>query len=223
MIPDQRGEALAVGGKPQLQLRDRLARLEQAVRRDLDVAQLAGHPGRAAHHPAGLDHAAAQAGADDQRHRRAPVRVRAEVRVVGVQRRGVGVVVVDHRQADPGLDRAADVEAAPAGVGEVDRAAERDDPVRAGRPGRVQADAEHVLARRAGDHQDPLERLGQCLDRDGGSLPDPAGRLDQVIHQEPAVGVQHRRVVGRPPVIQADHDLTFAHPVPPFAPLERTA
>ena len=56
-------------GEPAVAPRHRLARHEQAVHRDLDVAQLAGHPGRAPHHSTGLDDPAAQPGADDRRHR----------------------------------------------------------------------------------------------------------------------------------------------------------
>jgi hypothetical protein len=39
-----------------------------------------------------------------------------------VQRRRVRVIAVDHRQAQPGLERAADVESAPGRVAEVHRA-----------------------------------------------------------------------------------------------------
>ena len=49
----------------------RLAVVEQAVQRDVHVAELAGHPGRALDDLAGLDHAAAEAGADDRGDRRA--------------------------------------------------------------------------------------------------------------------------------------------------------
>ena len=47
-----------------------------------------------------LDHAAAETGADDRRHRRPARGVVAEVGVVGVQRGGVAVVVVDDGQAE---------------------------------------------------------------------------------------------------------------------------
>jgi hypothetical protein len=171
------------------------------------MTQLAGHPGRAAHDLAAFHHAAAQAGPDDERHRGALGGVGAEVRVMGVQGGRVRVVVVDHRQPDPGLHRAADVEPAPVRVGEVHRAAGRDHPGRAGRPRRVQADAEHRFPVQAGERQDVLERFGQGLDRDGRAFPHPAGRLHQPVDQEPSRRVQHRRVIGRAAIVQADHDL----------------
>ena len=120
------------------------------MHRDLHVAELAGHPGRALHDPAALHHAAAEPGADDRGHRGAPLRLRAEVQVVRVQRGRVGVVGVDHRQPELGRERAADVEAAPLGLVEVRRALGGDDPVRAGRPGRVQPDRDDRVARQPG-------------------------------------------------------------------------
>ena len=66
--------------------------------------------------PAGLDHAAAEPGADDRRDRRALRRASGpKWRVVGVQRGRVAVVVVDDRQSEARLDRGADVEAPPLG------------------------------------------------------------------------------------------------------------
>ena len=65
----QRRDALEVADEPAVAPRHRLARHQEAVHRDLDVAELAGHPGRATDHSTGLDDAAAQSGSDDRRDR----------------------------------------------------------------------------------------------------------------------------------------------------------
>ncbi len=137
--PGQGGEALDVAAQPAVADRHRLARFQQPLQRDLDVAQFTRHAGRPAHHLARLDQAAAQPGADDDRHRGVLRRVVAEPRVVGVQRGRVGVVGVHDGQAEPLLQGGADVEAAPAGMAEVGAAPGGQDAVRAGRAGGVQA------------------------------------------------------------------------------------
>ena len=125
------------------------------------------NPGRALHDPAALDDAAAEAGADDRGDRRAPRGVRAEAGVVGVERRGVAVVVVDDGQPEPRLQGAAEIEAAPARVGEVRRALRRDDAVGAGRaracraPPRARARAASPCA--AGCRRRPAARASTAI------------------------------------------------------------
>ena len=86
-------------------LRHRLTVAEQAVHRDVHVAELAGHPCSTAHDRTRFDHAAAETCADDRRYRRPPQRLLPVVGVVGVQRSSVAVVAVHHRDAEPGLER----------------------------------------------------------------------------------------------------------------------
>ncbi|GFJ88393.1 hypothetical protein Prum_020350 [Phytohabitans rumicis] len=119
----QRGHALHVAGEPAVALRRRLPLGEQAVHRDVHVPELAPAAGRALDDPPGLDDAAAEAGAHDRGHRGAQLRVRPEMDNVRIKGGGVAVVVVDHRQPDPVLQRAADVEAVPGGQPEVRAAA----------------------------------------------------------------------------------------------------
>ena len=118
-MPDKRGDALGVTAEPAVAARQRLAVEQQPVHRDVHVPELARHPGRALDDPAALDHAAAEAGPDDRRDRRALARDGAEVAVVGVQGGGVAVVVVDDRQPELVLERGTHVEAVPLRVGEV--------------------------------------------------------------------------------------------------------
>ena len=66
--PGERGHALRVAPLAAVTAGRRLTRVQQAVQRDRDMAEFAGHPGRALDHPAGLDQAAAQAGAHDRGH-----------------------------------------------------------------------------------------------------------------------------------------------------------
>src|SRR6185312_11408387 len=117
-----------------------------------------------------------------------------------------------------------DVEAAPGRIDEVHRAPRRDDPVGAGRPGRVQAHRPHRVARDPGQAEHVCERPGERLDRHRRALGDPAGRLDQPVHQELPGGIQHRRVDGPPAVVEADNGLLALtwHPRLP-RPAERTA
>ena len=220
----QGGDALTVPGQPAVAQRDRLPLGQQPVHRDPYVPELARHPGGAAYHPPALDHAAAEPGPHDQGNGRAPCGVGPEVDVMGVQRRDVRVVVVDHGQGEPGLEGGADVEAAPGRIDEVHRAPRRDDPVGAGRPGRVQAHRPHRVARDPGQAEHVRERPDERLDRHRRALGDPAGRLDQPVHQELPGGIQHRRVDGPPAVVEADNGLLALtwHPRLP-RPAERTA
>ena len=138
--------------RPQLQAGTGWPAAEQPVHRDPHVPELPRHPGGPVHHLARLDHAAAEPGADDRGDRGPPRRLLGpEVHVVGVQRGGVGVVVVHDGNPDPGLQRAADVEAAPGRVAEVGGALQRDDAVRADRARRVQPDRAHLGPRDPGE------------------------------------------------------------------------
>ena len=112
--------------KPQLHCGSGWPRLEQAVHRDVHVAELAGEAGGA------LDHLPFSITPPPR-----PVPMIAEIEarcgasgaeelVVRVERRGVAVVVVDDGQPQALLERAAEVEVAPARVGEVRGAARRD-------------------------------------------------------------------------------------------------
>ena len=65
----QRRHALEVGEEPAVAPWHRLARHQEAVHRDLDVAELASHTGRTTDHSAGLDDAAAHPSSDDRRDR----------------------------------------------------------------------------------------------------------------------------------------------------------
>ena len=86
---------------------------------------------------------------------------RAEVAVVGVERGGVGVVVVDDRQADLVLERAADVEPVPVDVPEVRGAARGDDTLRRRRPG-VSRPTARTRCGEAGLVEDVVEGLGDA-------------------------------------------------------------
>ena len=138
--PGQRRDALHVAGIPAVAGRHRLVVGQEAVGEDLDVAELAGLARRPADDGAGLDHPAAEPGADDGRHAGSQRRIGSEVDVVGIQGGGVAVVVVDDRQADARLQRAPHVVAPPGRLREVGGALDADDALRAGRPGRVQPD-----------------------------------------------------------------------------------
>jgi hypothetical protein len=220
----QGGDALAVPGQPAVAQRHRLPVGQQPVHRDPDVPELAGHPGRAAYHLPALDHAAAEPGPHYQRNGGAPCRVGPEVGVMGIQRRDVRVIVVDHGQGEPGLQGGADVEAAPGRIDEIHRAPRRDDPIRAGRPRRVQAHRPDRVTRDPGQAEHVREGLGERLDRHRRPFSDPAGRLDQLVHQEPPGGIEHGRVDGPAAVVEADNGLLALtrHPRLP-RPAERTA
>ena len=155
----QRRDALQVGDEPAVAPRHRLTRHQQAVHRDVDMAELTGHPGRATDHSTGLDHPAAEPGADDRRDRRTSRRLVAEVPLVGVQGRGVAVVVVDHREVQSFLDGVADVEAPPLGGGKVGGPASRDHAIGAGRPRRVEPDARTEARGMARHSEHELHRL----------------------------------------------------------------
>ena len=95
--PGQRREALDVARVAAVAGRHRLVVGQDALGEDLDVPQLAGHARRPSNDLARLDHAAAEPGADDGRDRGMHRRIGPEVDVVGIQCRGIAVVVVDDR------------------------------------------------------------------------------------------------------------------------------
>ncbi len=138
--PGQRGDALRVTDEAAVADRQRLVLGEQPVHRDLHVPELAGHPGRALHDPA----------ASPPRRRRGRCRRSRPPRTAArPPRRSAGGARTARPRwrrwcrrpaARAGLQRAADVEAAPLRLVEVRRALGRDHAVGAGRPGRVQAD-----------------------------------------------------------------------------------
>ena len=134
--------------------------------------------------------------------------VGAEVDVVGVQRGGVGVVVVDDRQADAGLERAPDVEAAPRGLREVRRALGRDHAVGAGRARRVEPDRPDRRRGGAGRRSRTWsDRLGHGVDGRIGALADQARRSRPADRPGTApIGIEHRRVVLGPAVVDAHND-----------------
>ncbi|GAA3451324.1 hypothetical protein GCM10018962_31570 [Dactylosporangium matsuzakiense] len=202
----QGGDALHVAQEAAAAGREGLALFEQAVHGDVDVAELAGHPGGALDDAALLDDAAAQAGADDRGDRRLGVGGRAEVHVVGVEGGRVAVVVVDDGQAQASLQGAPEVEAPPGRLGEVRRALGGDDAVGAGRAGGVEADGDDAGALDVRHGEDVVERAGQRLDRRLRALEHPARHLDESVHEERARVVEYRRVVRGAAVVQSDDD-----------------
>jgi hypothetical protein len=139
------------------------------------------------------------------------VRIGSEVDVVGIQGSGIAVVVVDHRKADARLQRAPHVEAPPRPLGEVRRATDADDALRAGRTWGVQADRGDLAVIDADVAQDEVHHLGHRLDGRLGTFGDPAGNLVHAVDQEPARCVEHRGVVLGGAVVDPDHDLCAIH------------
>jgi hypothetical protein len=200
----QRGHALRVAELAAVAHGRRLALVEQPLQRDRDVAEFSGHPGGALDHLPGLDDAAAESGADDHGHRAVPRGLFAEPCVMRVERGRVPVVVVDDGKPEALLQRAPDVETAPAGVPEVGRALGRDDTIGAGRTRRVQADGPHRRQRHAGKPEYLLHGVGQALQRLVRTLPDVAGHLCHLAEEESAAGVQRRPAVRGPAVIKSE-------------------
>ena len=102
------------------------------------MAELARHAARAAHDVTGFDDATAKPRTHDRGDRGAAEGIGAELSLVGVERGGVAVVVVDHRYPHVLFDGAAEVEPAPLRFGEVRRPPGRDDTLGAGWPRGVQ-------------------------------------------------------------------------------------
>ena len=165
-------------------------------------------PGGALDDAARLDDAAAQPGAHDRRDRRVARRLRAEAGVVRVEGGRVAVVVVDDGQPQPRLEGAAEVEAAPARVGEVGRAlARRSRRRRWPGPGVSRPTARTRVARDAGALQDVRRRpatsastatSGPSCTRLGVSTSRSTRKL--------ADGIEHGRVVLVAAVVEADDD-----------------
>ena len=204
-MPVSEATLSASPSKPQLQCGSGWPWLEEAVHRDVHVAELAGEPRRALDDLPRLDDAAAEPGADDRGDRRALRRQRPEELVVRVERGRVAVVVVDDGEPQALLEGAAEVEAAPARVGEVRGPARRDDAVGARRARRVEPDRAHALARDPGPAQDVLEREDEGLDRDLRPLGDAARALDQLVDEKAPRGVEDGGVVLVAPVVEPHH------------------
>ena len=119
-MPVSEATLSASPARPQLQTGTGWPGAEQPVHRHPDMAKLARHPGGSAHHLAGLDHSAAQAGAHDRRHRGAPHRLlRPEMLVMGIEGGRIGIVVIHNGQPEADLQRAADIKSAPLRIREV--------------------------------------------------------------------------------------------------------
>jgi hypothetical protein len=186
--------------------RHRLVIGEDAVQRDPDVPELASLARCASHDVPTLDHAAAQPGPDDGGNRRGLRRPRTEVDLVRVERRGIAVVVVGDRQADPLLQPTADVEAAPRRLGEVGGALGADHTVGARRAGRVEADRHHLRERRTRRCQRRLHGLDHRLDRRVRAVRHPARDLEHTVDEERAIQRQDGRVRLRAAVVDPDDD-----------------
>ena len=170
------------------------------------MAEFAGHPGGSANDLTGLDHTAAETGTDDRRHRRPAMGIAAEQLIVGVQRRRVAVVVVDHGKPEVVFDRGSEVESTPGRLREIGGAACGDDPAGAGRTGRVEPHRPDCLGRCSGGVQDQLEQLADRFERGVRPLADPAGRFDHPIDEESAAVVEHGGVGLGATDVEADDD-----------------
>ena len=103
---------------------------------------------------------------------------------MGVQRGGIGVVVVDDRQTELVLECGTEVVALPLAMPEVGAATRRDHPVGSRGSRRVEADPEHLPSIDAGQLDRCLEGVAQRADRSGRALGDTARQLDQTVDQE---------------------------------------
>ena len=134
--------------------------------------------------------------------------VGAEVHVVGVERGGVAVVVVDDGQPEPRLERPADVEAPPLGVRRSSSAPREEmTPSALAGPGVSSPTARTADARDAGRREHRRRAPSTIASTatagpsdDPARAPRPAGRRGT------AVGGQDRRVVAGAAVVEADHD-----------------
>src|SRR5215469_5683121 len=124
--------------------------------------------------------------------------------MVGVNRGGVGVIVVHDRYAEARLERAPDVELVPAGVPEVGRAPGGEDPGGAGGPRGVQADREHLLPWHAGHGEHLVELVDQRLDRLVRAFADETGQLRHRVHEEPAVRGKNGAIVRRTAIVDTN-------------------
>ena len=171
---------------------------------------LARHPRRAFDGPATFDHTTAEAGPDDHRDRRSFATDRPEVLVMRVERRCVGVVVVEARQAEFNLERCTEVEPLPIVVREVGTAARRDHTPRRRRPRRIEAHPEYLATFDARHLDRGLEGLAERTDRSCRPLGHTTWQLDQTIDQEAPVAIHDRELVRRAAVVEPDHVRTRA-------------
>ena len=105
--------------------------------------------------------------------------------VVGVERCGVGVIVVDDRDTEPVRERAPDVELGPGRVPEVGRATGREHPVGARRARRVKADSAHLSAVYTGYPEHLVKGVHERLDGLVRAFPDQARQLGHGLNKEP--------------------------------------
>ncbi len=142
------------------------------------------------------------------------------MRIVRVQSRRIGVVVIHDGQREPGLKRPPDVEAAPLRAREVGRALGRDDAFRADRSRRIQPYCPDGGTMDSGELQDMGQRPGQCLDRAFRAVPYAARGLDHSVHQEPAGRVEHCRVDRCTAIVKAGYKppAGVRHRLPPRLP-----
>ena len=133
-------------------------------------------------------------------------RVGAEEVFVGVQRGGVAVVVVDHRQSEARLGRRADVVAAPRRLLEVGRALRRDHARGTGRARRVETDGEHDGIGDATGVEGDVHRRDDGVEGGVGPVADQARDLRHPIDQERAGEVDDGGVGLRAADVDADDD-----------------
>ena len=211
--PRQRGDALYISKESAIAYRYRLAVAEKAFHRYVDVPELTGHARRSPNDVSFFDHAAAEAGPDDGRYRRAQGRLSPEEHVVGIKSRRIAVIVVDDRNTETRLERRADIEAVPGRLGEVRRAFGADDAVGARRPWRAEPDGPYRSRCRRGKGEHGLQRLHEGPYGHIGSLFDPARALEELADEKVPGAAQHRGAVARAAVVQADHGPWLVHPV----------
>ena len=170
------------------------------------MAELAGHARRPAHDLTAVDDATAETCTDDRRHGRAVLGLGAEEVLMGVQRRGIAVVVVEDRQAEVGLGRGADVVVAPRRLLEVRRSLRRDDARGAGRTRGVEADGENCGVRYASGFEGDLHRTRNGFESGIGTLVDAARNLGHVVDEKSASHVEHGAVGLRSADVDSDDD-----------------
>ena len=168
------------------------------------MAELPRHPRGPADDMPGLDHPSPQSCADDRRDRRMRRPILAEMGVMGVEGGRVAVVVVDDRNAQTTLERAADVEAVPGWLREIRGAFRGDHSIGAGRPGGPEADGAYRLSFHARQAEHTVEGPDKGLDSHFRPFAHAARTLEQPVHEETARVLQHRRAVGVASVVKPD-------------------
>ena len=203
----QRRDALDVADETAVAAWHRLARLEQAVHRDLDMAELAGHSCRASdHRPASITPPPRPvptiAETDERSDASSP-----KCRSMGVQGSSVAVVVVDHRKLQTFLDgcRGSRSPTTRRPAKFVEPRAEITPSALAG-PG-VSSPTARTAARAVAVTPSTSSIASSIAAIAAGRPVEHAARhLDHVIDEEPPVVVEHRGVGLRPPDIEPDHD-----------------